>query len=120
MQCRRDCRTDSMRSGELASRLPQRVPRRITAGLREVRGNRRRVYLEVYAQFVRFQRAGQHAHHLPDRLAQLEDPRVSAARESAELPWTQRADRDVQCGSPLLPTPGGGTGGNGWTGWLGV
>ncbi len=41
----------------------------LSAGLRQVGGRQRRVYLEIYPQCLRLQRAGQHTHHLPHRLA---------------------------------------------------
>ena len=73
-----------------AAWLPQRVPRQPAAGHRQKRGLQRRVHLEVHAQRLRLQRARQHAHHVPHRLAQLQDSRLCAARRSPQLPQLQR------------------------------
>ena len=66
-------------------------------------GLQRRVHLEVHPQRLRLQRAGQYAHHLPHRLAQLQDSRLCAARRGPELPRLQRLLRHVVGGGALLP-----------------
>ena len=88
-------------------RLPQRVPRQSAAGHRQVCGLQRRVHLEVHAQRLRLQRARQHAHHLPHRLAQLQDSRLCAACRGPELPQLQRLFGHVLGGCALLPAAGG-------------
>jgi hypothetical protein len=45
----------------------------------------RRLHLEVHPQRLRLQRPRQHAHHLPHRLAQLQDPRLRAAPRGSQF-----------------------------------
>ena len=70
---------------DAATGFPQRIPCRLAAGLRQELRLQRRLHLEIHAQRFRLQRAGQHADHLSHRLAQLEDPRLRAARGCAQL-----------------------------------
>ena len=59
-------------------------------------GGRWRIHLEVHAHWIRFQCVRQHTDFLSDRLAQLEDSGLGAARQHAGLPWLQRAGGDVK------------------------
>ena len=60
------------------------------ASVRKVPGGRWRIHLEVHAQRVRLQRARQYTDHLPDRLAQFQDPGIGccapACRTSMDSP----------------------------------
>jgi hypothetical protein len=55
----------------------------------------------------RLQHTRQHAHHLPDRLAQLEDPGLDAPGGHSHLPKLLCLCRDVLSIRALLPTAGG-------------
>ena len=57
---------DAGRGDPICSGLAQRVSCRPAAGVREVCGLLRRIYLEIHAQRLRLQRAGKHSDHVPD------------------------------------------------------
>ena len=92
----------SMHDFAADSGLSERVPRRSPAGFRAVPGDQRRIHLEVHAQRLRLQRAGQHADHLSDRVGQFQNPRLRHPRQRAELPRLHGVRRDVQRGGALL------------------
>ena len=79
------------------------------AGLQQAIGKQlrplRRLHLEVHPQRLRLLRPRQHPHHLPHRLAQLQDPRLRPARRRPQLPRPLRLRRHVVGGRALLPAP---------------
>ena len=98
------------RIGNPSARLPQRVPRQPAAGLRKTCRGQRRVHLEVHPQRLRLQRAGQHAHHLPHRLAQLQDSRLCAPRRGSRGPRLQRLFVTSSVAARFFPPQSAGAG----------
>ena len=77
------------------ARLPQRVPRRPATGHRQPLRPLRRLHLEVHPQRLRLLRPGQHPHHLPHRLAQLQNPRLRPPRRTC--PTTTASPPSSSC-----------------------
>ena len=77
-----------------------------SAGLLQALCRERRVHLEVHPQCLRLRRPGQHSHHLPHRVAQLEDSRLRPPRQRPRDPRRQRLRRHVLRRRPLLQPAG--------------
>ena len=112
--CRRCCALPDDACGQHAGAgLPQRVSCRLPAGRWQAPGAFWRVHLEVHAQRVRLQRAGQYADHVPDRLAQLQDPGIHVPPRMCPSRMASRRSGAVVGGRAVLWAAGCGRGSDG-------